>query len=104
MLDREHVADCREKVDVSHDGVVNCTAGEAAGTAHDQREYNAMIGEIAFHGGEGDAVVGGGNHQRVFGEAARFERLQDQADAFIHDARGGFEGGDVFAGLWRIGN
>ena len=61
------------------------------------------IGHRGLGAGEGDAVVGGTDHQRVAAVAVAIERIQHRPHATVKRTGAGNEGGHVAARLGHIG-
>ena len=103
LFDLQEFAEGGEDIELRDHGVADFAAAEDAGAAHDQRHAPAGIGEIALHAGEGDAVVGGADDERVGGEPVTFQSVEHDAHAVIEQARAGVESGHVAAGLRGVG-
>ena len=80
-LDPEQVADRGVEVDVRDERVGDAAAAERSGSAQDQQDSRAMVGEVALHCGEGEPVVGGAHDQRVGGETGFIQRVEDRPAA-----------------------
>ena len=84
-------------------GIDRPAPAEESCALHDQRHADAGIGQIAFHAGEGDAVVGGVDHERVIAEAALIKRTKYLPDFVIEDLRHGDVVRHVLSYARRIG-
>ena len=78
-------------------------AGEAAWAPHDQHHADAVIGQIALHPREGNAVVSGADHQSVVRQAACVERIEHRTDPTVEYPRTGVEGRHILPGLRAVG-
>ena len=82
---------------------IDPAAGEAARPAHDHHHADAAVVQGRLGAGEGEAVVGRADDQRVVRQAEVVEGVEDGADALVERAGAGLEGGHVLAGRRRVG-
>lgn len=69
-----------------------------------ERHAEAAIEQIALHIGEGEAVIGGADDERVGAESAAFERVEHVTDALIENAGAGVKAGHIGAGGGGVGH
>ena len=67
-------------------GIDYLVAAEAAGAAQHQHDANAVVGEVALHGGEGNAVVCGANDEGIVGQAVVSQGGEDAAHFGVEGA------------------
>ncbi len=89
-------------VDVRDQRVGCLAAREPARPAHDQHHAEPAVGHRRLGAGEGDAVVGGADDQRVGRMAVALEGIQHRAHAAVERPGAGDEGGHVPPGLGRV--
>ena len=84
--------------------VANDASGKLAGATHDQRYSPAVVSQVAFHGGEGNAVIGGADHERVVQQTLPFKCVDYLPDSLVHHARARVMSCHVHSRLWRVGD
>ena len=77
----------RRQVDQADQGVDHASAAESAGTAGDQEDADALVGEVAHVARELQAVVGEAEHQRVVRQPGVIQRAQHASERGVHHAR-----------------
>ena len=97
-----HFADGREQIDVTDQRVDHLAAAKAARPAQHQHHAGAVVGEMAFHPRERDAVIGGDDHQRVVGQPGLVKRIEHRAHGRVEAARRDGKVGEVAPDLRRV--
>ena len=82
-LDPGELADRRVDVEVLHQRVDRLAAAEPARAAQDEHDAGAAIGQGRLRPGNGQAVVGRADDERVAVEPGAREGVQDDADAAV---------------------
>src|SRR2546421_3455540 len=99
----QQITNSWKEIDLRDQCIIDFSTKKSSGTAHDQHHTDTMVGQVAFHTWESDAVVRCANHQRVLCEPLCIQRFKYSANALIQDPGAGFKSARVEANLGSIG-
>ena len=102
MVYADHIAQGGEEINL-RDHAIDDFAARKTRSSHDEQDADAVIGEVAFHHGECDAVIGGADDDGVFGKSGTIYGVEDAPDFSIEDANAGFVSGGIVSGFGSVG-
>src|SRR3989440_2884978 len=99
----QQITNSWKEIDLRDQCIIDFSTKKSSGTAHDQHHTDTMVGQVALHAWESNAVVGCANHQRVLREPLCIQRIKYSTNALIKDPGAGFKSAHVEASLGSIG-